>query len=130
MTLTHAPGRSRLLALLVALAGVLGLTLVAFPQAPAHAAAACAAPWSSTAVYTGGQSASYNGDNWSAKWWTQGDIPGNNGQNVWADQGAQLSTVAAEYNGKVTLNGKSEQAGAIDAVGYHTLINPIMKQGS
>ncbi|WP_194921867.1 ABC transporter permease [Catenulispora rubra] len=42
----------------------------------------------------------------------------------------QLSTVAAEYNGKVTLNGKSEQAGAIDAVGYHTLINPIMKQGS
>ena len=42
----------------------------------------------------------------------------------------ELSTVAAEYNGKVTVNGRTEQAGAIDAVGYHTLINPIMKQGS
>ena len=42
----------------------------------------------------------------------------------------ELSTVAAEYDGKITLNGQSEQAGAMDAVGYHTLINPIMKQGS
>jgi putative ABC transport system permease protein len=42
----------------------------------------------------------------------------------------ELSTVAAEYNGKVTVNGRTEQAGAIDAVGYHTLIDPIMKQGS
>jgi predicted chitinase len=88
MSLTHAPGRSRLLALLVAVASVLGLSLVAFPAAPAHAAAACAAPWSSTVAYTGQQTASYNGDNWSAKWWTQSDIPGNNSQNVWTDQGA------------------------------------------
>jgi putative ABC transport system permease protein len=42
----------------------------------------------------------------------------------------ELGTVAAQYAGKVTLNGQSEQAGAMDAVGYHTLINPIMKQGS
>ncbi|MEZ0107258.1 putative ABC transport system permease protein [Catenulispora sp. EB89] len=42
----------------------------------------------------------------------------------------ELGTVAAEYDGKVTVNGSTEHAGAIDAVGYHTLINPIMKQGS
>jgi putative ABC transport system permease protein len=42
----------------------------------------------------------------------------------------ELGTVAAEYDGKITLGGHDEQAGALDAVGYHTLINPIMKQGS
>ncbi|ACU76959.1 protein of unknown function DUF214 [Catenulispora acidiphila DSM 44928] len=42
----------------------------------------------------------------------------------------ELGAVAAEYDGKLTLNGQSEQAGAMDAAGYHTLINPIMKQGS
>jgi predicted chitinase len=92
MTLTHVPRRTRLLALLAAVAAVLGLTLMAVPATPAHAATACAAPWSSTVAYTGGQTASYNGDNWSAKWWTQGDVPGNNSQNVWVDQGACSSS--------------------------------------
>ncbi len=41
-----------------------------------------------------------------------------------------LATVAAQYSGKAAINGKSEQTAAMDAVGYHTLINPIMKQGS
>jgi chitinase len=31
---------------------------------------------------------SYNAHKWTAKWWTQGDIPGNNAQNVWTDNGA------------------------------------------
>ena len=53
----------------------------------ASAATPCASAWSSTAVYTGGMSASYNGDNWNAKWWTQGDTPGGS-VGVWADQGA------------------------------------------
>ena len=91
MTLTHPPGRTRLLALLAAVAGVLAITLVAAPATPARAASACAAPWSSTVAYTGGQTASYNGDNWSAKWWTQGDVPGSNAQDVWVDQGACTS---------------------------------------
>jgi putative ABC transport system permease protein len=42
----------------------------------------------------------------------------------------QLGTVAAEYDGKITINGQSEHTGAIDAAGYGKLINPIMKQGS
>src|SRR6185437_6996385 len=92
MTLTHPPRRTRLLALLAAVASVLGITLIALPATPAHAASACAAPWSSTVAYTGGQTASYNGDNWSAKWWTQGDVPGNNAQDVWVDQGACSSS--------------------------------------
>ncbi|MBS2532968.1 chitinase [Catenulispora sp. NF23] len=88
MSLTHASRHTRLLALLTVLVAVLGLALIALPAAPARADTTCAAPWSSTVAYTGNQVASYNGDNWSAKWWTQGDIPGNNSQDVWVDQGA------------------------------------------
>jgi chitinase len=51
-------------------------------------AGGCSAPaWNSTTAYTGGQSVSYNGHTWTAKWWTQGDTPGNNSQNVWTDNG-------------------------------------------
>jgi len=42
----------------------------------------------------------------------------------------ELATVAAQYSGKTTINGESEQTAAMDPIGYHTLINPIMKQGS
>jgi chitinase len=49
----------------------------------------CTAPaWVSTTAYVGGNVVSYNGHKWTAKWWTQGDIPGNNGQDVWTDNGA------------------------------------------
>ncbi|EJF63958.1 hypothetical protein DICSQDRAFT_134540 [Dichomitus squalens LYAD-421 SS1] len=42
--------------------------------------------WSSSAVYTGGQSATYNGDLWTASWWTEGDTPGG-AAGVWVDKG-------------------------------------------
>ncbi|MDX6206205.1 MAG: chitinase [Frankiales bacterium] len=45
-------------------------------------------PYSSTAVYTGGQSVSYGGHKWTAKWWTQGEAPSTGGSGVWADNGA------------------------------------------
>ena len=35
--------------------------------------------WSSGTAYTGGETVTYNGDLWSAKWWTQGDTPGGSG---------------------------------------------------
>jgi chitinase len=44
----------------------------------AQAATACAAAWSSTAVYTAGQQASENGINYTANWWTQGNDPATN----------------------------------------------------
>jgi chitinase len=48
----------------------------------------CTAPaWSATTAYVGSSVVSYNGHKWTAKWWTQGDIPGNNGQDVWTDNG-------------------------------------------
>jgi chitinase len=49
----------------------------------------CTAPaWSSGTAYNGGAVVSYGGHQWTAKWWTQGDIPGNNSQGVWTDNGA------------------------------------------
>jgi hypothetical protein len=56
----------------------------------AGAAAACAPAWSATAVYVGGNSASQNGRNYTAKWWTQNESPAtHSGQwDVWADNGA------------------------------------------
>ncbi|MFD0060650.1 glycoside hydrolase family 19 protein [Streptomyces sp. NPDC056690] len=60
--------------------------VVAIGPATTASAAECAAPWNSSSVYTGGGSASYNGHNWNAKWWTQNETPGTS--DVWADQGA------------------------------------------
>src|SRR5690349_5814340 len=44
----------------------------------AQASTACAAAWSSTAIYTAGQQASENGINYTANWWTQGNDPATN----------------------------------------------------
>jgi chitinase len=44
------------------------------------------APWSPTTTYTGGMTASYNGDKWTAKWWTLNDKPGGPA-GVWTDNG-------------------------------------------
>ncbi|WP_374196690.1 carbohydrate-binding protein [Streptomyces sp. ISL-96] len=57
-----------------------------FLPATSALAAECAAGWSSLTVYTGGKTASYNGHNWMAKWWTQNERRGS--ADVWSDQGA------------------------------------------
>ncbi|QRV90988.1 carbohydrate-binding domain protein [Ceratobasidium sp. AG-Ba] len=44
--------------------------------------------YSASAVYTGGQSCSYGGHKWTAKWWTQGETPSTGGSGVWQDNGA------------------------------------------
>jgi chitinase len=55
----------------------------------AAAAEACAPAWSSTAIYTGGMSASYQSRNYTAKWWTQNEVPSASGEwGVWADKGS------------------------------------------
>jgi chitinase len=56
----------------------------------ASAATACAPAWSATAVYVNGNSASQNGHNYTAKWWTQNESPAtHSGQwDVWIDNGA------------------------------------------
>ena len=75
----------RVLGLLAALGAVVAMVVV-LPAGTAVAAADCAAPWSASSVYTGGGTASYNGHNWTAKWWTQNETPGSS--DVWADQGS------------------------------------------
>ncbi|QXE38825.1 chitinase [Streptomyces sp. GMY02] len=65
---------------------VSAIALAVFLPASTASAATCAAGWSASTVYTGGTTASYNGHNWSAKWWTQGETPGTT--DVWADQGS------------------------------------------
>ncbi|MFD3412027.1 glycoside hydrolase family 19 protein [Streptomyces cyaneofuscatus] len=74
----------RVLSLLVALAAVVA-ALVVLPAATAQAAT-CVTAWNSSSVYTGGQTASYSGRNYTAKWWTQNERPGSS--DVWADNGA------------------------------------------
>jgi predicted chitinase/chitodextrinase len=59
---------------------------IVIPLSTSASAASCVAGWSSGTVYTGGQTASHNGRNWAAKWWTQGETPGSS--DVWADRGA------------------------------------------
>ncbi len=53
--------------------------------APSASAAACAATWSATTAYSGGQTASHHGRNWTARWWTQRETPGST--SVWVDAG-------------------------------------------
>jgi chitodextrinase len=81
--------RKKIFALLGATvsAAVVAVAVPVLGASSASAAAPCASAWNSGAVYTNGMSASYNGDNWTAKWWTQGDTPGGSA-GVWADQGA------------------------------------------
>ncbi|GAA3906587.1 chitinase [Streptomyces gulbargensis] len=74
----------RLVSLFAALCTAVGLALL-LPAAPAGAAPACVTAWNSSSVYTGGMTASYNGHNWYAKWWTQNERPG--GSDVWRDEG-------------------------------------------
>ncbi|MFI8824449.1 glycoside hydrolase family 19 protein [Streptomyces sp. NPDC053431] len=75
----------RLLTVLAAICTVVGLAVL-LPAGQAGAAPACVAAWNSTGVYTGGMTASYNGHNWYAKWWTQNERPGT--ADVWRDEGA------------------------------------------
>ncbi|MFE1168718.1 glycoside hydrolase family 19 protein [Nocardiopsis sp. NPDC058789] len=69
----------------LAVLGAIAAVLVALPATVATAATACATAWSSSAVYTGGGQVSFEGRNYTAKWWTQNERPGTS--DVWADQG-------------------------------------------
>ncbi|WP_373324947.1 chitinase [Actinocatenispora rupis] len=55
--------------------------------APAPAATCTAAAWSASAVYQGGDTATYGGHQWTAKWWTQGETPGAADWGPWRDDG-------------------------------------------
>ncbi|KAF9413407.1 hypothetical protein BGZ94_000751, partial [Podila epigama] len=47
----------------------------------------CSAPaWNAGTAYGGGSTVSYNGRTYTAKWWTQGDVPSASGS-PWTDNG-------------------------------------------
>jgi len=48
----------------------------------------CFQPWNSSTAYIGASNVSHNGRNYTAKWWTQNNEPGNAPSNVWTDNGA------------------------------------------
>ncbi|KAF0812479.1 putative bifunctional chitinase/lysozyme [Andreprevotia sp. IGB-42] len=56
----------------------------------------CNAAWNSSTAYSGGAKVTYNGRNYQASWWTQGDIPSSNtgSGKPWVDLGPCGSTTA------------------------------------
>jgi chitinase len=68
---------------------IVAVAAAALPAVQASAATACAPAWSATTIYVGGNSASQNGHNYNAKWWTLNESPAtHSGQwDVWSDQG-------------------------------------------
>ncbi|MDR6325884.1 glycoside hydrolase family 19 protein [Actinoplanes couchii] len=81
--------RKRVLSIMATIGvAVAGAAAALMPMTASHAAEACAAAYSGSAVYTGGQRASYSGHNWTAKWWTQGETPSTGGSGVWSDNGS------------------------------------------
>src|ERR1041384_3704872 len=56
----------------------LGLLFLLLCMARVGAAQTCASPWNSTSVYTAGMTASQNGINYTANFWTQGQSPATN----------------------------------------------------
>lgn len=74
--------------------GAMAMSLMTLaPVQAAHAQATCAAAWSASAVYTGGMTASENGINYKANWWTQGNDPATNNGGAgsgqpWTSQGS------------------------------------------
>jgi chitinase len=78
--------RSLVLALTAALAAGGSAVYIA---GSASAATACVSAWSASKIYVNGDSASYQSHNYTAKWWTQGEVPTASGEwGVWADKGA------------------------------------------
>ncbi len=61
-------------------------TPTATPTSAPTGGSCTAAAWSSATAYTGGAVVSYNGDQWTAKWWTQNDTPGD-AAGVWTNDG-------------------------------------------
>ncbi|BEL10821.1 hypothetical protein Q0Z83_090120 [Actinoplanes sichuanensis] len=75
---------------LVASVGAVATAAAVLPMATSNAAVACAPAWSSSAVYVKDNVASKGGNNYTAKWWTQGEDPAlKSGQwDVWINNGA------------------------------------------
>ena len=69
------------------------------PTATTVPGSCTAQAWNVDTIYTGGNTVSHNGNEWRAKWWTQGEEPGTTGQwGVWEDLGACSGGATATPN--------------------------------
>ncbi|AOS65589.1 glycosyl hydrolase family 18 protein [Actinoalloteichus hymeniacidonis] len=58
------------------------------PGDPGEPGDCTVAAWDPATAYVGGATVSYDGHQWRAKWWTQGETPGTTGEwGVWTDLG-------------------------------------------
>jgi chitinase len=65
------------------------LTLAAPSSTPTSGGGTgCVTPWSATATYTLGNTASDNNHNYKANWWNQNDRPSTSTSGAWSDQGS------------------------------------------
>lgn len=69
--------------------------------------------WSSSSIYTAGDLVSYGGENYKAKWWTQGDIPGANQWGPWESTTEEAVIEQSEDTGDNT----SETEDSADTLG-------------
>ncbi|MEV0384884.1 glycoside hydrolase family 19 protein [Nonomuraea sp. NPDC050643] len=100
----------RRLTLLAALLLAAATFSFGLPTSPAIAAD-CQAAWNASTAYQGGAVVSHNGHNWSAKWWTQNETPGNAA--VWADQGSCGGTSGPACNHPNWVAGQWYPVGSI-----------------
>ncbi|KAH7886592.1 glycoside hydrolase family 18 protein [Phlebopus sp. FC_14] len=56
--------------------------------------------WQTGVAYVGGDEVTYDGDLWTAKWWTENDVPGGLA-GVWANDGACTSAATAAVQGRM-----------------------------
>ena len=85
--------RTALHALGTTAGGAMAMSLMTLaPVQAVHAQATCAAAWSASTVYTGGQTASENGTNYLANWWTQGNDPATSRQKGRTMAGSQCGS--------------------------------------
>ncbi|WP_157670862.1 glycosyl hydrolase family 18 protein [Chitinibacter sp. GC72] len=68
------------------------LTAISAVVAFASSASFAATAWNSTTVYTGGEIVTYQGTDYKAKWWTQGNVPGAEQWGPWEAQGPVSAT--------------------------------------
>jgi chitinase len=71
--------------------------------------------WDATTIYLGGETVTYNGKSYTAKWWTQNNAPSDGGPwgENFADDGSTSGWSASRiYNGgdQVSFNGDTYQA--------------------
>ncbi|KLO12185.1 glycoside hydrolase [Schizopora paradoxa] len=99
---------------------------------PTSGGCAGVAAWQTGVAYVGGDSVSFNGHLWTAKWWTENDTPGGQA-GVWTDDGACTSAAVATKSVKaiktpvadVSTRASSEAQDAKSTPNADDVVTPI-----